>query len=311
MDSINVILTKRRPPPSRGIIPSGSPYDNRFGFWGMVTELHPENNTVQVRTDAGIIISNVKVASDTWVTIDEDKGFLTGRRKLPPVDTYVLCFMPNGEYSSAVIIASGFSEDPRHAEFKEDSEDAKDIEKNVENSAWTYTEDRRTGTRAIQNRVEDPAIKIEVDQEEEGKNKITAALYDNVFEIDEENKKITATIHGNVFTIDEESGVKVEIEKDLNFVIKGKANVSVEGDMAASVKGKADVTADGDISVKSNKTGTLSIGNAIATLGAMVSDLLQALISFKSLGSPAAHTAPELTAAATQIKAKWDQVFKK
>jgi hypothetical protein len=277
----------------------------------MVTEPHPENNTVHVRTDAGIIISNVKVASDTWVTIDENKGFLTGRRKLPPVDTYVLCFMPNGEYSSAIIIASGFSDDPRHAEFKEDSEDAKDIEKEVENSAWTYTEDRRTGTRVIRNKVEDPTITVEVNQEEEGKNKTTVTVYENVFEIDEENKRITAAIHGNVFTIDEESGVKVETEKDLNFTIKGRVNVLVEGDMAASVKGKADIAADGDISVKSNKTGTVSIGNAVATLGAMVSDLLQALISFKSVGSPAAHTAPELTAAAARIKAKWDQVFKK
>jgi hypothetical protein len=311
METVSVIFKRKTAPSDRRPLPSGSPYDTRYGFWGMVTELHPENNTVRVRTDAGIIISNVRVASPAWVTIDEDKKHLTGRRSLPPVDSYVYCAMPNGEYSSAFVLCSGFSGDPRHAEFKEDSEDAKFIDKQILNSGWTYSEDKRTGTKTIANKPEDETMRIEVNQEEEGKNKTTVEIYGVVFEIDEENKKTTADIYGNIFTVDEENGVTVETEKDLDFAIKGNVNVSIEGDMAASVKGKADITADGDIAVRSKNMGILTIGNAAATIGSMISDLLQALISFKSIGSPASHTAPELTAAAVQIKAKWDQVFKK
>jgi hypothetical protein len=278
MAEFNVIVHKKKPaPPGKKPLPFGTPYDRRYGFWGMVTELHPENNTVHVRTPEGRIISNVRVSSDTWVTIDNNKGFLSGRRKLPPVDTYVLVFMPNGEYSSAVIITSGFSDDPQHGNFKENSGDAKETEKDVENSGWTYTEDRRTGTRIIQNKPKDPTIKIVVDQEDEGK------------------EKVKVTIHGTILTVDGETGASIETDKNLK----------------ATVKGTAEIKAEGALAYKSIKTEMLEIGNSIATLGEMISDLLQACISFKSTGSPETHTAPEFSAAAGSIKAKWDQVFKK
>jgi hypothetical protein len=201
--------------------------------------------------------------------------------------------MPNGEYSSSVIIKSGFSDDPQHGYFKENSKDAKETEKGVENSGWTHTEDRRTGTRVLQNKPEDPTIKIEVDQEEKGK------------------EKVRVTIHETKFTVDPENGVNLETDKDMTVKTGGKVNLTTENDLTAIVKGKLDATADGDISLKSSQTGKLDMGNSIAGLGAMISDLLQALISFKSVGSPETHTSPDLTAAATQIKAKWDQVFKK
>jgi hypothetical protein len=280
MGKFNIVISKgsSQIDPLLGKKPlrSGTPFDKRYGFWGMVTELHPENNTVHIRTDAGRIISNVRIASPVWVTIDKEKEYLTGARILPPVDTYVLCFMPNGEYSSAVVIASGFSDDPQHAEFKEDSDDAKFIDKIIKNSGWTFIEDKRTGTKTIKNKPKNETIKIEIDQEEEGK------------------EKLAVTIHKTKFTVNPESGIDVETDKDLT----------------AAVKGKADVTAEGDLSFKSSKTGMLDIGNAVATLGALISDLLQALIQFKSVGSPAAHKSPDLTAAATQIKSKWDRVFK-
>jgi hypothetical protein len=261
----------------RKSLSSSTPYDGRYGFEGMVTELHPENNTVHVRTPEGRIISNVRVSSPVWVTIDKDKGFLSGKRYLPPIDTYVLVFMPNGEYSSATIIASGFSNDPQHADFKEDSEDAKEVNEGIENSGWKYTDDKRTGTRVLQNKPKDPTIKIEVDQEKEG------------------DEKVKVTIHGNVFDIDLKNGIAVESDKDL----------------AITIKGKAGVIADDAMSFKCTKNGLLELGNSVATLGAMGSDFLQAAINFKSNGDPTTHIAPEFSAAAAQIKAKWDQVFKK
>jgi hypothetical protein len=219
MAEFNVVIHKKKAPGKKPL-PSGTPYDDRYGFWGMVTELHPENNTVHVRTPEGRIISNVKVGSDTWVTVDKDKGYLSGRRKMPPIDTYVLCFMPNGEYSSAVVIKSGFSDDPRHGAFKEDSEDAKETEKDIENSGWQYTEDMRTGTRVLQNKPEDPTIKIEVNQEEAGK------------------EKVTVTIHENIFTVDSENGIIVETDKDIKQTVKG--NITSESS-DTDIKSKAPI----------------------------------------------------------------------
>jgi len=299
MPGVNIIMHGRKPASSKKPLTTSTPYDNRYGFEGMVTELHPENNTVHVRTPEGRIISNVRVASHIWVTIDEEKGFLSGKRGLPPIDTYVLVFMPNGEYSSAIIIASVFSSDPLHGDFKEDSEDAKEINDSIENSGWRYTEDKRTGTRVLQNKPEDPTIKIEVDQEDKG------------------DEKVTITIHGNIFTVTKDDGIQVqtdknfskEIEGDYSAKIKGNYDAAIDGDYNTAIKGKAGIKADGKIAVKSNKTEKLEIGNTIATMGKMVSDLLQACISFKSVGSPATHTAPDFSATATKIKAQWDQVF--
>jgi hypothetical protein len=219
----------------------------------MVTELHPENNTVHVRTPEGRIISNVKVSSPVWVTIDKDKGFLSGKRHLPPIDTYVLVFMPNGEYSSATIIASVFSNDPQHSAFKEDSEDAKEVNDSIENSGWKYTDDKRTGTRVLQNKPKDPTIKIEADQEKEG------------------DEKVTITIHGNIFTVDKDNGIKIETDKNVDLSVKGNVTVAVDGDMTAEIKGDAQINANGkveaqakgDIAVKADGNADVKAGGNI------------------------------------------------
>ena len=230
MADVNLVIHGRKAAaPGGKPLSSATPYDVRSGVEGMVTELHPENNTVHVRTPEGRIISNVKVASPVWVTVDKDKGYLSGKRYLPPIDTYVLVFMPNGEYSSAVIIASVFSHDPQHADFKEDSDEAKEINDSIENSGWEYTEDKRTGTRLLQNKPEDPTIKIEVDQEEEG------------------NEKATITIHGNIFTVDKDNGIKIETDQNVDLSVKGNVTAAVEGDVSAEVKGSVSAAIEGDM----------------------------------------------------------------
>jgi hypothetical protein len=274
------LKTKNSLPGAQHLSDGGFP-KYRFGFWGMVTELHPEDNTVHVRMDTGRELIGVRVASLEWVTIptkeNGDKGFLSGERNLPPVDTFVFCVMPTGEPTSAFVLCSGFGRNiAQHAAFKEDSEDAKHIGKRVDNSGWVYTTDNRTGTKTIQNREEDETIKIEIDQEDKGK------------------EKVKITVHENIIKIDPETGVSVESDKNYS----GK------------YKGKTDIVADDAMSFKCSKTGLLELGNTVATLGAMISDLLQAGISFKSVGSPATHTAPDFSAKCGEIKAKWDQVFK-
>jgi hypothetical protein len=66
------------------------------------------------------------------------------------------------------------------------------------------------------------------------------------------------------------------------------------------------------ITLKSESSELLEIGNAIATLGAMVDELLQDIIAMKTVGSPGQHVvSPGDIATFTQLKTKWGQVFKK
>lgn len=163
-----------------------TPYDNRFGFWGVVTEVHPEDCTVHVRMDTGHILSGVRVASLEWVTVSQGKH-LTGERHMPPVDTYVFCLMPNGELSSAFVLCSGFTRSQAvHADFKKEGEDAANIHEKVENSGWVETTDYRTGTKKIQNRAENPTVSIEVNQESAGDDKVTVSVNGTELTIDKD-----------------------------------------------------------------------------------------------------------------------------
>jgi hypothetical protein len=66
------------------------------------------------------------------------------------------------------------------------------------------------------------------------------------------------------------------------------------------------------ITLKSESSELLEIGNTIATLGAMVDELLQDIIAMKTVGSPGQHVvSPDDIATFTQLKTKWGQVFKK
>jgi hypothetical protein len=243
-DTVNVNFRKKNTLPGQGEIPREGMYGLHFGFWGMVTELHPEDNTVHVLMDTGRELSGVRVASLEWVTIDEKKGFLSGERRLPPVDTYVYCPMPTGEPSSAFVLCSGFGyQVADHAAFKEDSEDAKFIKKRVDNSGWDRTLDYRTGTRKAKNKSE--SIQIEIDQEEDGK------------------EKVKITIHSNIFTIDGENGIKIETEKDVDLTVKGKADIKADGN--ATVESKGNVSVKGiNVTAEASAMLTLKSGDAAA-----------------------------------------------
>jgi len=123
----------------------------------------------------------------------------------------------------------------------------------------------------------------------------------------------------NIIRLDADNGVMEVIVdqtgtfKFNNLKFSVKENFDIETDKALKTKSKenVEIVSDKAMAFKStSSTDLLEIGNAVATMGEMISDLLQACISFKSVGSPASHTAPDFTAAATEIKAKWDQVFK-
>ena len=274
---MNISLMRKQKAESRSPFNNSTPYDKRYGFWGVVREVHPEDCTVHVLTDMGILLTGVRVASAEWVTVEKDKP-LTGERHLPPVDTYVFCMMPTGEYTSAFVLCSGFTrQEAVHADFKKKGEDAAMTHEKVDNSRWHYTCDYRTGTKKLYNKMEDPTISIEVDQETDG------------------DEKATITVHGMVITATKDDGVNIETDKKIT--LKDKEGFTYE--------------TEGEISIKSSKQGTVEVGNSVATLGALIDDLLGYLAQLKTVGSPASHTAaPDFIANIQALKTKWGQVFK-
>ena len=123
---------------------------NMLGFWGTVTEVHPENLTCHVVMASGFEIANVRVLSSQWVTVDDEKGFLSGERFLPPVNTFVLCICPTGDFDDVVIVGSGFAREAvEHADFKQEGEDAANTHERVNNSGWVY----KTETAQLQYRM--------------------------------------------------------------------------------------------------------------------------------------------------------------
>jgi hypothetical protein len=111
-------------------------------------------------------------------------------------------------------------------------------------------------------------------------------------------------------TLTSKSGATLHFDKAVVLDGGEALDLTFTGNAALSAESDAVITFGGDGVFKATAAGLLEVGNSIATLGAMISDLLDALIQFQSSGSPALHTSPNLTLAATQIKAKWKQVFK-
>ena len=274
---MNISLMRKQKAESRSPFNNSTPYDKRYGFWGVVREVHPEDCTVHVLTDMGILLTGVRVASAEWVTVEKDKP-LTGERHLPPVDTYVFCMMPTGEYTSAFVLCSGFTrQEAVHADFKKKGEDAANTHEKVDNSGWHSTSDYRTGTKKIRNKVKEPTISVEVDQESDG------------------DEKATITVHGMVITATKDDGLNITTDKKIT--LKDKEGFTYE--------------TEGEISIKSSKQGTVEVGNSVATLGALIDDLLGYLVQLKTVGSPASHTAaPDFITNIQALKTKWGQVFK-
>jgi hypothetical protein len=99
-----------------------------------------------------------------------------------------------------------------------------------------------------------------------------------------------------------DKAVFIGSDEGLDLAFTGKVTFSSEGDF--------DISFGGDGGFQSTASGLLKIGNSIATLGGMISDLLTALTNLATEGSPAAHTAKTWAAAnITPLKQKWDKVF--
>lgn len=315
---ISLVLNRNASSTNNPVIIAPMPKSEKMiGFWGTVTEVHSENCTCHVRMASGYVISNVRVLSNTWVTVDDNKGYLSGERYLPPVDTFVLCVCPEGNYADTVIIGSGFALSAAvHAAFKTDSEDSKELanaantRKIVGNSGWTEETDFRNGTRKIRNTPEeaDATISLEINQGEDGEKA--------------DGSVVTFKIYSTTITVNEKDDEEIKIEtlgKSVFDIIKDKIDFSTEAEISHSVKktftlsteDSLNLFAQKDVGLKSSGSGMLELGNTVATLGAMINDLLDYLAQIKTVGSPATHSAsPDFIANIQQLKAKWGQVFK-
>ena len=224
MSGINIFMNKKQNAPQRTPFGTSTPFDHRNGFFGAVTEVHPETNTVHVVTDTGIELMNVEVASQQWVTYKKDgKPRLTGERNLPPVGTYVYCVMPNGTYDDCFVLCSLFSTASIHKDYMADDEDTANTRLCRENGGWLKTTDIRSGTKVIKNKPEDGTIKIEIDQEKEGE------------------EKATITVHGNVVTVSKDG---IEIKTD------GKVSFTADKDLELNVSGNASIKCNKDASIE-------------------------------------------------------------
>lgn len=315
---ISIVLNRNSSPMNNPTIPAPMPpIKNMIGFWGTVTEVHPENCTCRVRMASGYVIANVRVMVQSWVTVDDKKGYLSGERYLPPVDTFVLCVCPEGNLADTVIIGSGFALSAAvHADFKTDSDDKKELDnaantrKIVKNSGWTFETDYRNGSKKIRNAPEegDATISIEVNQGEDGEKAdggvTTIKAYGTTLTLTEKDDpeiKIE-TIGNTIFDITEDT-IEFSTDAEIKRTIKKAFTLETQDALT--------LTAQKDVGLKSSGSGKLELGNTVATLGAMINDLLGYLASLKTVGSPASHTAsPDFIAQIQALKAKWGQVFK-
>ena len=222
------------------------PVEKMIGFWGTVTEVHPENCTCRVRMASGYVIANVRVMVQSWVTVDDDKGYLSGERYLPPVDTFVLCVCPEGNLADTVIIGSCFALSAAvHADFKTNSDDQKELDnaantrKIVRNSGWTFETDYRNGTKKIRNAPEegDATISIEVNQGENGEKAdggvTTIKAYGTTLSLKEKDNKITFETDADV-KIEIKGNAEIKVDKDAKVEAQ---NVTVKSSVKTEIKG--------------------------------------------------------------------------
>lgn len=110
----------------------------------------------------------------------------------------------------------------------------------------------------------------------------------------------------------------VEVKGDRTETIKGKSKSSIDGDNQLECKGKdirkitssMEYTSNSTIKIKSSTPSLVEIGNTVTTLGGILSELCNDLSKLTTVGSPATHTSPTLTAQMVSLLSKIKMVFK-
>lgn len=128
------------------------------------------------------------------------------------------------------------------------------------------------------------------------------------------------TNQGTLIYIDKDGNLVKEIENDENTtikgdkseIIKGKENIEINGQSSTTYKNKCTVdcessyecTSQGSITLKSKTSSLVEIGNAVTTLGAILTELCQDLASLTTQGTSKTQTSPILTSQMTMLLPK-------
>lgn len=231
-----------------------SPYAGRYGFFATVEAVHSDSCTVDLITDTGDKVGNVRVASREWVTYSKGKK-LTGERRLPPKGTTVYCAMCTGEYSSAVVIASVFIRgEPYHKDYK--VKGAEGLNERRTNSGWYVKSDNATGELHIER---EPDISIDI------KDGLTIDAYGASIAIDSTGAiALNGRDAGGLIVYD---NLKAELTK-LSTRVKTLISAVKAGANAAASPSSTDA----------GETGLKAIGAAIASIDDSVEDFTKSAI---------------------------------
>ena len=134
------------------------------------------------------------------------------------------------------------------------------------------------------------------------------------------------TSQGTLIYIDKDGTLVKEIEKDETItvngdkkeIVKGKNTVEIGDDSTTTYKGKKveeckssyECTTQGAITLKAKTSSLVEIGNAVATLGSILTELCQDLSALTTQGNEYTQTSPMLTAQMASLLPKIKSTFK-
>ena len=134
------------------------------------------------------------------------------------------------------------------------------------------------------------------------------------------------TSQGTLIYIDKDGTLVKEIEKDETITVngdkketvKGKNTVEIGDDSTTTYKGKKveeckssyECTTQGAITLKAKTSSLVEIGNAVATLGSILTELCQDLSTLTTQGNEYTQTSPTLTAQMASLLPKIKLTFK-
>ena len=134
------------------------------------------------------------------------------------------------------------------------------------------------------------------------------------------------TSQGTLIYIDKDGTLVKEIEKDETITVngdkketvKGKNTVEIGDDSTTTYKGKKveeckssyECTTQGAVTLKAKTSSLVEIGNAVATLGSILTELCQDLSTLTTQGNEYTQTSPTLTAQMVSLLPKIKLTFK-
>lgn len=235
------------------------PENKRYGFWGVVVDVHSKNNTVDVKQGGGLVLKGIPVAcTDEWVCEYKD-NYLAGSRNLPPLNARVFVLMPTGTYEEAFVLCSGLSMYEKEHKNKfmanSDSEeyDKRKTREIVRQGNWKNKYNYNNGSYEIISPDEKTSFKI--DYEDKDNPNISGKIFEDITFNIKNNKeatfkftdKIKTEIKADEKVCTEAFGSKIEIDKDGNIKVTGKKDnkIEIQGDI--NLKANSKVNIDGSV----------------------------------------------------------------